>query len=536
MTEKEKALLTRVARDSDTAGGDIDHIIEQVNEHENKIDTLDSELTAESATRQSEDEALYNQILTEKERAEKVEKELDEKIISGGGENVYIFNCFYDFDKKKVYTETTFNDLSDAIKNKKDIVAKYFQNSETDISIYRLTSYDLDSNKELFRLFMTRDSHLSNNISSAFSFIITKGTNGESNISSSSYSLQRKLTAGQNIIISGNLISADTINDTLTTSTIKTWSIDGLKKWMGQPMKYRGVLNTIAELNNLASTEKVQGYIYSVTETANNYIYTQNNQWEVLSPSSIDLSNYYTKSATDTLLNKKQDKLTAGDNVTITDNTISANQINDNNLQATTTTLSSSKINSIIDNKVTKIDNDVDNIVYAKKAGIESSYKVSDTLNNKYIPVRNDAGTFEVGTPTADKHPATKKYVDDNLPHLYEHIINLSYANVAFTIYNTNSKAMTTTDLYNYLKDRPDMKVPCSGSVYWSSTTYSAQPYVSATYVSSGDNAGGISFRGPASKLGSSSTWTARSTSYGVTVTEETFLGYTATDKVTKIF
>ena len=49
-----------------------------------------------------------------------------------------------------------------------------------------------------------------------------------------------------------------------------------------------------------------------------------NNTWELIGSTAIDLGNYYTKTETDTELNKKQDKLTAGDNITIVDNVISA--------------------------------------------------------------------------------------------------------------------------------------------------------------------------------------------------------------------
>lgn len=54
------------------------------------------------------------------------------------------------------------------------------------------------------------------------------------------------------------------------------------------------------------------------------YVYT-NSSWEHIGDTSVDLSDYYTKEESDTKLNKKQDKLSPGDNITISeDNVISA--------------------------------------------------------------------------------------------------------------------------------------------------------------------------------------------------------------------
>lgn len=50
----------------------------------------------------------------------------------------------------------------------------------------------------------------------------------------------------------------------------------------------------------------------------------QDGRWELIGTTQIDLSDYYTKSETDTLLNLKQNKLTAGTNIQINGDTISA--------------------------------------------------------------------------------------------------------------------------------------------------------------------------------------------------------------------
>lgn len=55
------------------------------------------------------------------------------------------------------------------------------------------------------------------------------------------------------------------------------------------------------------------------------YVYT-NSSWEHIGDTSVDLSDYYTKEESDTKLNEKQDKLSPGDNITISeDNVISSN-------------------------------------------------------------------------------------------------------------------------------------------------------------------------------------------------------------------
>lgn len=70
------------------------------------------------------------------------------------------------------------------------------------------------------------------------------------------------------------------------------------------------------------------GIIYLVpsatTETQNIYdeFIWVNNDFEQIGTTAVDLTNYYTKSETDTLLNNKQGILTAGNNISITGNTV----------------------------------------------------------------------------------------------------------------------------------------------------------------------------------------------------------------------
>lgn len=54
------------------------------------------------------------------------------------------------------------------------------------------------------------------------------------------------------------------------------------------------------------------------------YVYTEASGWEHIGDTSVDLTNYYTKEETNEKLNTKQDALTAGNNITIENNVISA--------------------------------------------------------------------------------------------------------------------------------------------------------------------------------------------------------------------
>lgn len=56
------------------------------------------------------------------------------------------------------------------------------------------------------------------------------------------------------------------------------------------------------------------------------YVYTETSGWEHIGDTSVDLTDYYTKEETDEKLDGKQDTLTAGENITIDENTISAKE------------------------------------------------------------------------------------------------------------------------------------------------------------------------------------------------------------------
>lgn len=212
------------------------------------------------------------------------------------------------------------------------------------------------------------------------------------------------------------------------------------------------------------------------------YVYTDTG-WEHIGDTSVDLSDYYTKEKVSEELNKKQDILTAGKNIVIDNNVISAKgeeanmvfftNINFSNvstelLQKIYDTLKSGKMCALCEQMLNRIDSsDYQSIYYsADTSGIDfetytgnirfktvnynivtssfgntgignqNTYKyvtlyITDgtptsissrssmtTSNNaEDIPVLGKKNTTAY-TPTADYHPATKKYVDD-LPTTY---------------------------------------------------------------------------------------------------------------------
>lgn len=114
------------------------------------------------------------------------------------------------------------------------------------------------------------------------------------------------------------------INDSAITSA-NTWSANKINSLIS------GLTGIDFEIVQSLPTQDISTHtIYLLpksTSKTNNvydeYIYV-NNAWELIGDTTVDLSNYYTKTQTNTLLDDKQDTLTAGDNITIENNVISS--------------------------------------------------------------------------------------------------------------------------------------------------------------------------------------------------------------------
>lgn len=135
---------------------------------------------------------------------------------------------------------------------------------------------------------------------------------------------QDKLTAGEGIKITGNVIMQDIINDTMS-SPQTTWS----SRYLESLFHSLSGLSSI-EIVDSRPAQPVNNTLYYVKayEEGEDPLYEiwfyTNNTWTKFGTTSIDLTNYYTKTEVDTLLNNKQDTLTPGQGIDITNNNIAA--------------------------------------------------------------------------------------------------------------------------------------------------------------------------------------------------------------------
>lgn len=84
------------------------------------------------------------------------------------------------------------------------------------------------------------------------------------------------------------------------------------------------VVDTLPDTGETDTIYLLKKGIPSQQNLYDEYVYTETSGWEHIGDTSVDLTDYYTKVETDERLNNKQDTLTAGDNITIENNVISA--------------------------------------------------------------------------------------------------------------------------------------------------------------------------------------------------------------------
>lgn len=103
--------------------------------------------------------------------------------------------------------------------------------------------------------------------------------------------------------------NALTFDATPTANSPNPVTSEGIKTYVDNKVsavyKYKGSVATYADL---PSTDLTTGDVYNVQSDGSNYAWT-GTEWDKLG-GEVDLSNYYTKSQTDELLNGKQNKLT----------------------------------------------------------------------------------------------------------------------------------------------------------------------------------------------------------------------------------
>ena len=134
---------------------------------------------------------------------------------------------------------------------------------------------------------------------------------------------QGTLTAGTGIQIVNDVISSPSEIDDLHAGSDTTYSsnkIIELTQGLGFDVEIVQALPQTGDAQTIYMLPKADS---AATDVYDEYIYT-NNAWEKIGNTQTDLSQYYTKSETDTLLNGKQTTLTAGTGIQIVDNVISA--------------------------------------------------------------------------------------------------------------------------------------------------------------------------------------------------------------------
>lgn len=158
-------------------------------------------------------------------------------------------------------------------------------------------------------------------------------SNGEISATDTTYS------AGNNIEIVNGVISATDTDTTYTAgNNIEISNANVISADLSSYYTKTEVNNLIGDLtsarievvNQLPSTGE-ENVIYLVPKSPagesgniyDEYIYANNN-WELIGDTDIDLSNYYTSTEVDNLLDDKQDTLTAGNNIAIENGVISA--------------------------------------------------------------------------------------------------------------------------------------------------------------------------------------------------------------------
>ena len=127
-------------------------------------------------------------------------------------------------------------------------------------------------------------------------------------------------------------------------------------------------------------------------------------------------------------ITNKQDKLISGTNIktingesVLGSGNISITTPIDDTLSDTSTNAVQNKVvKAAIDGKVNKTTNK--QVVYAcSNAGVDTTLPYDDKSNTSTVAVRGEKGVLQVGTPTANNHATTKKYVDDGLVNnIYE--------------------------------------------------------------------------------------------------------------------
>lgn len=232
----------------------------------------------------------------------------------------------------------------------------------------------------------------------------------------------------------------DTIGHTPTEEEF--WQLVAEKGQNGEPGAVKmQVVDTLPETGETDTIYLVKKDNPGEQNLYDEYVYTDTG-WEHIGDTSVDLSDYYTKEESNEKLLTKQDKLLAGENITIEGNVISAS--GDEGIKTIDMT------NNLTTNEVIALEPGIYALIgsgYIQSFGRVSGYNLIIVLKNQfnqrncyivkengdiyyYMPssgnshlvIRYDkmlmTDNTKPYTPSGDYNPATKKYVDDQVGNI----------------------------------------------------------------------------------------------------------------------
>ena len=250
-----------------------------------------------------------------------------------------------------------------------------------------------------------------------------------------------------------------------------------------------------------------EGYIYlypykpSETPTFQSGYYQliwEGNAWLEIGTTQLDLSNYYTKGQTDTLLGTKLDKKTNtntlygvngsgnqsqyafGSNVT-NNNIVQRNGNGQVLVPQTPTDNSHSTSKYYVDNLGnTKVDktSSSEKVYGTDELGAQTTYSVdSDLVGDGSVVRRNDTtGTIVTGTPTAVNHATTKAYVDTNIANAISNVYKIKGSATVQQINLMSISSLQVGDVYNLLDSGTitagDLQVFTGDNIVWSGSAW----------------------------------------------------------------
>lgn len=108
---------------------------------------------------------------------------------------------------------------------------------------------------------------------------------------------------------------------------------------------------------------------------------------------------------------------------------------------------SGTAVASAVSNKVDKNSSAQAKAYGTTSAGVETTWKVSSSAGASTLAYRGTNGVLQVGTPTADEHAATKKYVDDSIPTVNDATITFTQGGVTKGSITLNQSSAQTIAL-----------------------------------------------------------------------------------------